>query len=317
MLDHIETGKFRGRTVGVVLGGDSNEREISLRTGRAFAEALRSLDYDVRVYDVPADIPRLVADRPAAVLLGLHGGTGENGTFQGFLETLEIPYTGSGVLASALAMDKARAKAILAAHDIRTPKSVFVTAANAVDAHAIGLTVGFPAVAKLNDSGSSHGVFLCKDEQELADALQTLAPAMAGRESGGILVEEYVDGPEYTVGFFDGQYLGSIQVVAGNAFYDYEAKYASQTTRYEPVTDSGLEGRLEAIGRATFATLGCQGVARVDVMARGDELFVLEVNTIPGMTETSLIPKMAKRLGMPFADFTERLLSAASLKGRF
>ena len=305
MLSHIETGKFRGRTVGVVLGGDSDEREVSLRTGRALTEALRSLGYDVNVYDVPNDVQRLVAERPAAVLLGLHGGNGENGVFQGFLEALNIPYSGSGVLASALAMDKARAKAVLRQADVPTPRSLIVSAArlSEVDFDAVGVTLGWPVVAKINDGGSSVGVHLAQD----AEALKEAIAAMSGH---AVLLEEYIAGDEYTVGFFDDVCLGVINVKAANAFYDYEAKYASNKTQYLPLAEGELHDRVVAVGRKTYEALGCRGVARIDVMARDRELYVLEANTIPGMTETSLVPKMARRLGLSFAEFTERMLDA-------
>jgi D-alanine-D-alanine ligase len=307
MLNHVETGKFRGRPVGVVLGGDSDEREVSLSTGRALTGALKSLGYDVTVYDVPRDIDRLVADRPAAVLLGLHGGSGENGTFQGFLEALGIPYSGSGVLASALAMDKARAKAILRTADVPTPNSLFVDDVASADAEAIGATLGWPLVAKVNDGGSSVGVFLCHDEAELASALDALSA------TSGVLLEQYIEGEEFTVGFFDHVCLGVIRVDAANEFYDFDAKYDSDQTEYHPVEpEHPLFDRLVSLAETTYETLGCRGVARVDVIARDRELFVLEANTIPGMTATSLIPKMARRLGIEFDVFVERMLDAAT-----
>lgn len=314
MLNHVETGKFRGQRVGVVLGGDSDEREVSLNTGRALTGALKGLGYDVTVYDVPRDIDRLVADRPAAVLLGLHGGSGENGTFQGFLEALDIPYSGSGVLASALAMDKERAKAILRTADVPTPTSVYLAPREieSADAQALGTTLGWPLVAKLNDGGSSVGVSLCRNADELTAALGELAG-----KSAGALLEAYVDGDEFTVGFFDHVCLGVIRVEAANDFYDFDAKYDSDRTQYHPIDhDDPRFDRIVAVGEKTYDTLGCRGVARIDVMARDRELFVLEANTIPGMTATSLIPKMARRLGIEFDVFVERMLDAATKDNR-
>ncbi len=314
MLNEETIGKFRGARVGVVLGGDSDERDVSIKTGTALARALESCDYDVTVYDVPRDLQKLAAERPAAVLLGLHGGDGENGVFQGFLETLDIPYSGSGVLASAVAMDKGRAKALFRSADVPTPRALSLHADDfrALDSTAYAATVGLPLVAKVNDGGSSCGVYLCKTEEELSAALEALAP-VAGR---GVLLEEYIAGDEYTVGFFDDDFLGAINVRAANAFYDFEAKYSSNETRYVPVADADLLGRLEAVGRRAYQTLGCRGVARIDVMARGAELFVIEANTIPGMTETSLVPKMARALGLSFAQFAERMLDAATTDAR-
>ncbi len=318
MLTQHGTGKFRGRTVGVVLGGDSDERDVSLRTGRALAEALKSLGYDVAVYDVPNDVGRLVSDRPAAVLLGLHGGSGENGVFQGFFEALRIPYSGSGVLASALAMDKARAKAILRIADVPTPQSVTIQPSTPATERG---ALGWPVVAKINDGGSSVGVFLCEDTEQLDRALEQLAQMHVGQAGAGVLLEEYIAGDEYTVGLFGESSLGVIQVVAANRFYDYEAKYQGAGTQYLPVPAGELHDRLVALARRTYDVLGCRGVARVDVMARNDagrasasrDLYVLEVNTIPGMTETSLVPKMARTLGLSFAEFAERMLDSATL----
>lgn len=317
MLNRTETGKFRSRPVGVVLGGDSDERDVSVRTGRALAEALKSLEYDVTMYDVPRDIDRLVNDRPAAVLLGLHGGSGENGVIQGFLEVLGVPYSGSGVLGSALAMDKARAKALLRTFDVPTPASLFARNPASIDIEATGATLGWPLVAKINDGGSSFGVHLCNDSRELTAAVAEIATHFTGSATDGVLLERYVDGPEYTVGFFDGSPLGVIEVRAANAFYDFEAKYESSDTQYLPLdADDELYDRLVAVGKRTYDALGCRGVARVDVMVRERELQVLEVNTIPGMTETSLVPKMAHAMGISFADFAERMLDAARLDQR-
>lgn len=335
MLTLDGTGVFRGRKVGVVLGGDSDERDVSLRTGRALVEALKSLGYDVTVYDVPSDLGRLVADRPAAVLLGLHGGSGENGTMQGFLEALRIPYSGSGVLASALAMDKARAKAILRDADVPTPAHFTLQRSLLDDAHALAAyftrihgastpakdRAVWPQVLKINDGGSSVGVFLANDEPEFEQAVQTLSRMHTGNAAGDVLVEQYIDGDEFTVGIFGETALGAIQVVAANRFYDYEAKYQGAGTQYLDVAPGALHDRLVTLARRTYDALGCRGVARVDIMARNlvdrlsadRDLYVLEVNTIPGMTETSLVPKMARSLGLSFADFTERMLDSATL----
>lgn len=304
MLKH-ETGKFRGQKVGVVLGGDSDERDVSLRTGRALAEGLKTLGYEVVVYDVPADVPRLVADRPAAVLLGLHGGSGENGSFQGFFEALNIPYSGSGVLASALAMDKARAKAVLRQYDIPTPRDLTFEHATDVDADGVAATLGWPVVAKVNDGGSSVGVFLCQNEAELHEAAQFIG-------ARALIVEEYVKGREFTVGFFDETALGVIEVIPEQPFYDFTAKYGNAGTQYVPLEDGELKDRLIAVARRAYDVIGCRGVARVDVMVRDRELAVLELNTIPGMTETSLVPKMAHSLGVSFPEFAERMLDSAT-----
>lgn len=322
LLDHLDRERFHGETVGVITGGASAERDISLETGKGFAEALEALgDYDVRVYDVPVDLDALHRDAPAAVILGLHGHAGENGVLQGHLEMLRIPYTGSGVLASALAMDKQRTKAVLSAAGVRCPRGAFLKiddeGYDAARARRVlaqnGLSL--PVIVKPNDEGSSVGISLCEDEEDLADALHVAGELATGVASSGVLVEEYLDGPEFTVGFFDQVCMGTIEVIPGEAFYDFKAKYESDQTRYEPVEDEALESALESMGRDAYNAVGCRGVARVDFKSRrsddGLELSVLEINTIPGMTATSLVPKLAARHGISFEAFTELMLATA------
>jgi len=315
MLDHLDRGRFRAQKVGVIAGGDSNERDVSLDTGAAFVDALESLDYDVTTYDVPRDLGKLAEERPAAVILGLHGGSGENGAIQGFLEMAGIPYTGSGVMASAIAMDKARTKSLLNDRGIPAPTGIFVPASrfDSSAAHVYLRSVPLPCVAKLNDAGSSVGVHCCTDADQFEAVLEELGAQLTESSSSGVLFEELVDGPEYSVGFFDGVYLGAIEIRPAEGFYDYEAKYRADTTKYLPVEDESLEDRLRTVGMATYEAIGCRGVARVDVMGQPDNLKVLEVNTIPGMTATSLVPKMAARCGIEFEEFTELMLASAHL----
>lgn len=312
---NVDRAKFRGKKVGVVLGGDSSEREISLRTGAAFVEALSELGYEVTAYDVPADLAKLEADRPAAVVLGLHGGSGENGVMQGWLTINGIPYTGSGVMASAIAMDKMRTKSILRDHKVPVADGIWVEApalhVSYVDAYLDA--VPLPNVLKLNNAGSSVGVYLCESRQEFEDAVAKCVDHMGSDPSAGVLIESKIPGPEYSVGVFDGVFLGAIRIQPAEGFYDYTAKYNSKTTQYVHVEDEDLLMRLKAIAVASYRSVGCQGVARVDVMGEPDALRVLEINTIPGMTATSLVPKMAAKLGMDFPTFTEYLLATAHL----
>jgi D-alanine-D-alanine ligase len=321
LLNHLDKTRFRGQAVGVITGGASAEREISLKTGAGFADALESLGYDVRVYDVPDEIDALHRDALAAVILGLHGHAGENGVLQGHLEMLRIPYTGSGVLASALAMDKQRTKAVVESAGVRCPRGIVLGAINADadadEARAIREEAGLdlPVIVKPNDEGSSVGITLCDDDETVAHAIVEAAEVGSGVASSGVLIEEYLDGPEFTVGFFDDVCLGAIEVIPGEAFYDFKAKYESDETRYEAVEAQALESELESMGRAAYNAVGCRGVARVDFKSRrtedGLELSVLEINTIPGMTATSLVPKLAARHGISFEEFTELMLASA------
>lgn len=317
MIKLNDEHSYKGKKIGVALGGESSERAISLKTGRAFMTALQSLGYEVAEYDIATDLARLAAEAPAAVVLGVHGGIGENGVLQGFLEALKIPYTGSGPLASALAMDKARAKAVMA--DSGTPVAGGIRLAGGEVRSSADLSerlgaegLSFPLVIKLNDGGSSVGVYICRDLTAAFQAVEALSAMLDGAASSGILVERYLSGAEYSVGFSDHEFLGAIQIVPQAEFYDFQAKYESTSTDYRFVEDIMLLDSLQRIGRLAYNALGCRGVARVDVKAdEKGELFVLEVNTIPGMTETSLVPKLAARRGLNFAQFVEWMLESA------
>lgn len=320
MFDHLDMTRFRGKRVAIATGGTSVEREISLATGRAFEEALKGGDYDVTVYDVATDLGAIVADRPDVILLGIHGGLGESGALQGFLESLAIPYTGSGVLASALAMDKDRTKIMCATAEIPVAAGLSVRPDEFDDVPAVAARVeaelDFPVVAKLNDSGSSFGVYLCADHDELVDALQRLSDDVGDSASAGVLVERYLAGPEYSVGFFDDICLGVMEITPDRQFYDFEAKYESGSTRYDVIDDSAIADPLTTWARGALEVLGCRGVARVDF--KGDPtdpsaVGMLEVNTIPGMTATSLVPKLAANKGVSFSQFVEAMLAAARL----
>jgi len=322
MFDWIDTDRFRGERVGVVYGGESPERPVSIETGRALAEALRSKGYEVVEYDLPKDLSDLTSNPPEAALLALHGGVGEDGTLQGYLEMLGVPYTGSGVLGSALAIDKARSKALFRSAGMMTAQFGTIDVAEAeeradeIDEWLRRHDLEVPLVVKPVAGGSSQGIRICESSGEVAEAVEWLG-AERETSSAEILVEEFVDGPEFTVGVFGSEPIGALRVEPDEGFYDYEAKYESEETRYEVVEEPSLLQRLGAAGRMACRTLGCRGVARADFVAgdeRGDQiLYILEVNTIPGMTETSLVPKLAKHRGISFESFAELMLSDASL----
>lgn len=309
--------------MGVATGGTSSEREISLRTGAAFEEALRSRGYEVQVYDVATDLQRLLEDKPAALLLGVHGGTGESGVLQGMLELFEIPYTGSGVLASALAMDKTRAKIlcaeagvpVAAARTFRKADCLGIEDFTAL-AGSLEAELGLPMVVKLNDAGSSVGVVLCETPEGVDEALRSLAGQLSEAASAGIIAEAYLSGPEYSVGFFGEQCLGLMEIIPGAGFYDYEAKYQRADTEYRLIEDVDVVEPLTRWGLQALRALGCRGVARVDFKGdpREGRSAMLEVNTIPGMTATSLVPKLAGHRGVSFEDFVEAMVSTATLE---
>lgn len=319
MFEDIDRTRFAGEAVGVLYGGRGSERAISLKTGMALANALRDAGHEVTEYDLPEDLGALVEDMPSAVLLGMHG-DGEDGTVQGLLEVLRIPYSGSGVLASALAMDKHRAKVVmkdagvslakggsLQRHEL-TPKGY----ADALE--RIGLA-DQKLVLKPNDSGSSVGVHILEAGQDPAAALADLAALIDDGKATSVVAEAFMAGPEFSVGFFGQTCLGAIQITPADGFYDYHAKYESNATTYIKVEDEELAQRIQEIAARAWRALGCRGVGRVDVMAASDALdalIVLEVNTIPGMTATSLVPKLAASHGISFAEFADLMLSSAS-----
>jgi D-alanine-D-alanine ligase len=307
-------GRWSGKKVAVLYGGRSAEREVSLATGKACAEALRSRGLDATLVDAGLDLDvRLRALGAEVAFVALHGRWGEDGCTQGLLESMGIPYTGSGVLASAAAMDKVVSKLLfkaaglsLAGYRVFAPGAVGqVTVAD--------LPAGLPAVVKPACEGSSVGVHVVKEAAELPAAL-----ADAARFKGDVIAEEYIRGQEVNVAILDGAALGTVEMVPSREFYDYVAKYTPGSTQYF------VPARLpeEATARVcrdtetAYRALGCAGAARVDFIVAADGTpYILEVNTLPGMTGTSLVPKIAAGKGIPFPELCERLLDGASLKG--
>ncbi|GEL70800.1 D-alanine--D-alanine ligase [Myxococcus virescens] len=306
--------ELKQKRVGVLLGGMSAERDVSLRTGEAVSGALRGLGYDVVEIDVGRDLPaRLAAEKVDVAWLAVHGRYGEDGCLQGLLESLFIPYTGSGVLASALGMDKVYAKQVYVAHGIPTPAyRSFRDAASALAA-ADSLPFPFPVVVKPSREGSSVGVHICKTR----DAYEA-AVTDAAKYAGTLLVEQFVKGREVQGGVLDDEALGVIEVRAAREFYDYDAKYKAGTgTQYlfpAPLPPDQY-ARVNEVCLAAHQALGCSGGSRSDVIVTdGGDVFLLETNTLPGMTASSLLPKIAAGRGIDFPALCERLLLGACLK---
>jgi len=306
--------ELKGKRIGVLLGGLSVERDVSLLTGAAVSGALRSLGYQVVEVDAGKDLPqRLLAEGVEVAFIALHGRWGEDGSVQGLLESMFIPYTGSGVLASAVGMEKVFAKQIFAGHGIPTPAyRAFFDRAAALDA-AGALPVLFPVVVKPSREGSSVGVHLCRSRDEYVAAVED-----AGRYAGAILVEQYVKGREVQGAVLDGEPLGAIEIVPAGELYDYKAKYAPGAgTRYlfpAPLPEAQYR-RVNEVCLLAHRALGCAGATRTDaIVTEQGEVLVLEVNTLPGMTATSLLPKIAAGRGIEFPELCERLLLGASLK---
>ena len=290
------------------MGGISREREISLKTGAAILKALREGGYNVVGIDVSPDIvQQLVEERIDVAFIALHGRWGEDGTVQGLLELLHIPYTGSGVLASALAMNKIKAKEIFRFHDIPTPE--FITP------HEGKLQeppFPLPWVAKPASEGSTIGVGIVMERSGLEEAVRT-----AQGYDREVLVERFIDGKELTVGILNGEPLPVIEIAPIEGFYDYQAKYTPGKTLYlcpAPISEK-KEGEVQNISLKAYHCLGCDGCARVDLrLSKDGEAFIIEVNTVPGMTETSLVPKAAAQKGISFLHLVEAIVEQASLK---
>ncbi len=288
--------------VAVLMGGDAAEREISLQSGQAVLQALKAQGVDVTAIDTHKKNIAQLADFDRA-FIALHGRGGEDGTIQGVLEYLGIPYTGSGVLASALAMDKIRSKQVWKGIGLNTPDFYLVN--NRAEAAALSEKLQYPLIFKPAQEGSSIGM-------TKVDAQAEFIPAYAEAEKyGEVLIERWINGAEYTVAIVGESPLPAIKLETKNVFYDYEAKYESQDTQY--ICPCGLSAKalaeLEQLALAAFKSLGCQGWGRVDFMCdEQGEFYLLEVNTVPGMTSHSLVPMAAKKLGMTFEDLVLNIL---------
>ena len=304
---------WRGKKVAVLYGGRSTERDVSLRTGKACADALVAKGHDVTLLDVGLDLPeRLRAARIDVAFNALHGRWGEDGCVQGLLEVMGIPYTGSGVLASALGMDKVVAKAMFAALGLAFIDYRVFLAARAGTIAPSELPFGIPCVVKPSGEGSSVGVHLVKDEAKFRAACLDAATF-----KGDVIIERYVKGVEVNVAVLEGKALGAIEIQPANEFYDYAAKYTAGTTKYHypaRIPDAHARRVMDAAETA-HRGLGCAGVTRVDFIVVPDGTpYILEINTLPGMTATSLVPKIAAGLGIAFPDLCEQILESAALK---
>jgi D-alanine-D-alanine ligase len=306
-------GKWTGRKVAVLYGGRSAEREVSLRTGAGCAEALRQKGYDAVLVDVDLEVAaRLRQLRAEVAFIALHGRFGEDGAIQGLLESMGIPYTGSGVLASALGMDKVFSKLLFHDHGIPTAEHRVFAHQAIAGVTVADLPFGLPAVVKPAAEGSSVGVHIVHEAGELGPAL-----ADAASFHGEVIVERYLRGTEVNVAVLDGRALGAIEIVPSREFYDYTAKYTPGMTQYffPARLPPEVTRRVCQEAESAHAALGCAGVTRVDFIVTADGTpFILEVNTMPGMTATSLVPKIAAGIGLSFADLCERLLESAALQ---
>ncbi|MEQ1439910.1 D-alanine--D-alanine ligase [Fontimonas sp. SYSU GA230001] len=298
--------------VGVLMGGWSAERQVSLWSGQGVTDALRSRGVDVVAIDATRDnVLRLKEHGIARVFNVLHGTGGEDGTLQAVLDLQGIPYTGSGVLASALAMDKLRTKRLWKAEALPTPDYVWVRSRVELDAAAAQLD--YPFILKPSEEGSSVGVSKVKSADQL-DAAWRLACGEAAIPRT-VMAERYIaggaHGHEFTCAVLDGEALPLIRIEPDGEFYDYNAKYLSDATRYHCPSglDSGLEARIQTICLCAFETIGARGWGRVDFMLDAqDRPWLIEVNLVPGMTSHSLVPMAARARGMDYAELCWAIL---------
>ncbi len=283
----------------VLMGGRSAEREISLHTGKAILKALKELGCEAIALDLEEDLcERLREIRPDKVFIALHGPYGEDGRIQGLLDLLGIPYVGSGVLGSALAMDKDFTKKILRFHQIPTPDWVAIKKGEEI------CWDRFPAVVKPADQGSSVGLSVVNDKGELETAIKKL-----WNITHKVLVEEFIEGRDVTVAILREEALPPIEIKPKKGIYDYESKYTKGMSQYEFLEDGTLAKKLQELALLSHRALELKDLSRVDfrVSDKGDP-FVLEINTIPGMTELSLFPMACKRKGIDFNTMVHMLL---------
>ena len=305
--------------VGVLLGGMSAEHDISLMSGNGVLTALRSNGIDAHPFD-PAKrlLGELATEGFDRVFIALHGRYGEDGTIQGALELLGIPYTGSGVMASAVAMDKIFTKRMWLSQGLPTPRHAVLDANS--DLRQLPDQLGLPLIVKPPHEGSTIGISKVAVASQMAEAYE-----LAARFDEVVLAEEFIAGRELTVSIVEGEdgqpeALPIIEIVAPDGNYDYQNKYFTDDTRYlcpAPI-DAALTQRIQALALEAFTGLGCEGWGRVDFMLRhaDDEPFLLEVNTSPGMTGHSLVPMAARAIGVSYEDLCVRVLASARLKTR-
>ena len=294
--------------IGVLLGGNSAEREVSLASGKAISAACKELGHDVLDLDPEFDVRLLVSDLLTVDLVfnGLHGGDGENGVIPGFLQSLGVKYTGSKTEASAICMDKRISKALVHRKDLLTPN--WVSLANNDPLPSLGDMV-FPVVIKPNDQGSTIGLTVVKDESELDDAIE-----LARKFANVVLIEEFIVGKEITVTVIGDKAYPIVEIVPSHGLYDYECKYNQGMTEYfcPANIDKDLTKAIQESALKIHKLLGCRHYSRADFrLDENGKAWFLELNTLPGMTETSLVPKAAKASGLSFPELIQTIINEA------
>jgi len=304
--------------VAVLMGGNSSEREISLQSGKTVVQYLRSTKFSVKSYDTKRDLKKFLNDCLAhkidACFIALHGKGGEDGSIQGLLEVLKIPYTGSGILASAIGMNKVVQKEILKENKILVPKYISFKSSDYEQAKSrqailreIKQKICFPCCLKPANSGSSRGVSIVKKEKDLAKSIK-----LAFNEDEEIIVEEYISGKEITVGILDTespQALPIVEIVPKRKFFDFKAKYDPKFC--QEIIPAKLPKKItqeaKKIAKRVHKIINCKGFSRVDMIVKGTKIYTLEINTIPGLTPQALCPKLSEVVGFQFPNFLIKL----------
>lgn len=305
--------ELKEKKIGVLMGGMSPEREVSFMSGKAVLQALLDLGYRAVAVEVDERLPQVLrVEEIEVAFIGLHGSLGEDGSVQGLLEMMRIPYTGSGILASALAMNKAVSRQIFRQNGLPVPRSIFLARQPEGGITLSEVPFPLPVVIKPCQEGSSVGVTIVSDPEEIP-----LAAEKALAYGRGILVEEFIRGREIQVAILDDVALGAIEIVPKVEFYNYEAKYTDGLAEHlfpAPLSPKEYQKALD-LGFQAHRLLGCEGATRADLLFREPgEFFVLEVNTLPGMTPLSLLPEIARGVGILFPELVERLILGARLK---
>ncbi|MFQ5454640.1 MAG: D-alanine--D-alanine ligase [Nitrospirota bacterium] len=295
------------KRIAVLMGGRSAEREISIRSGTAVKGALERMGYNVIAIDVDKDIvERLKGHNVEIAFISLHGKGGEDGTIQGLLELLSIPYTGSGVLASAIGMDKLMTKKIAAYHKIPTPDFFALNKREWETINKLPGDIKYPVVIKPSSQGSTLGISIVREDSELSSSIED-----AFTYDDEIIIEQYIDGREITVGILNDNPLPVIEIIPEKGFYDFTAKYTEGKSRYIIPADlpDGIYRKVQGLALLFYQVLGCRGAARVDFRIDTElRPYLLEINTIPGMAESSLLPKSAKKAGVNYERLVEMIL---------
>lgn len=304
---------FEMKKIGVLMGGISAEREISLKTGSAILEALLRKGYNAVAIDVNIDIASTLQQSGIdTAFIALHGILGEDGAIQGLLEISKIPYTGSGLLSSAISMNKNVSKKIFIYHGLPTPPfQVFNSTGKEINNIKDRINISLPFVVKPSEEGSTIGISIVKKEDEINSALSAALEC-----SNEIIIEKFIKGRELTAAVINGKPLPLIEIIPESGFYDYQSKYTSGATEYivAPAIEKDLVSEIQALAVKAYHALHCCGAARVDFILDSEKKpSILEINTIPGMTENSLLPKAAEKAGIIFDDLVENILFEAKL----